>query len=172
MRKMTGKERALAEDAMRFVPKAIAALCRSYPGIHVQLQRIDAESVAYLAICRAAQTYNADKSRPTTYFSRAIRNAIIKEIAKRRRLLVDGPMRVALADVEMDGHSPAGERVRRAVASMPEELARILRRRYHMGMNLSDIAEAEQCTRSTVRRKLTKALLLFRAAWEIHTGQP
>lgn len=170
MRKMTNRERALAEEAMVFVPKAIAALARSYPGIHRHLVKIDAEGIAYLAICKASQTYNKEKSSPTTYFSRAIRNAILKEIAKRRKLLIDGPMRVALADVELDGHSNADLKVNRAIMSMPEELARILRRRYHMGMSLSEIAAAESCTRSTIRRKLTKAQLLFRAAWEIQPG--
>lgn len=171
MRRMTDGERALAEDAMRFVPKAIAALRSSFPGIHHQLQRIDAESVAYLAICRAAQTYNPEKSAPTTYFSRAIRNAILKEIAKRKRLLIDGPMRVALAEVEMDGHDQSSTVVGRALSSMPDYLARVIRGRYYNQMSLEEIAAQEGCSRYAVRRNMAKALLLFRAALEIQPGQ-
>lgn len=167
MRQMTDAERALAQDAMRFVPLAIAGMNRSFPGIHKQLKRIDAESIALLAVCRASQTYDPAKSAPTTYFSRAIRNALLKEIVKRKRLLVDGPMRIALAEVELEEHNKEATVVGRALSSMPDALARVIRSRFYGHMTLAEIATQEGCTRFTVRRRLTKALLLFRAALEI-----
>jgi RNA polymerase sigma factor (sigma-70 family) len=172
MRRMTEAESALAEDAMQFVPKALAALACSFPGIHRQIQKIDAESVAYLAICRAAQTYNPEKSQPTTYFSRAIRNAVLKEIAKRRRQALDGPQRVTLLEADLQDYDPSWRLPARALMSMPEDLARILKCRFYSQMNLSEIAEQERCARSTVRRRLSKALLLFRAALEIQRQLP
>jgi len=100
MRPMTDAERALAESVLEIVPVVINSMGRSFPGIRKKLTRIDARSVAYVAICRATQTYNPAKSKPGTYFSTAVRNALLKELARSRRLRYDSPLRVPCALAE------------------------------------------------------------------------
>ena len=167
MRPMTDAERTLAVHAMRYTSKAIAGLARGYPGIRHQIAKIDAEAVAYLAVCRAAQTYDSAKSQPTTYFSTAIRNAIIKEIARSKRAIVDGPDRVPMSIAEETVHRMPDHDVVLAVSALPESAVSLIRRRFYDGHTLSDIAAEEGCARSTVRRRLSRALRLLKSALEI-----
>jgi RNA polymerase sigma factor (sigma-70 family) len=172
MRPMTDDEKRLAESCIQYVQPSILALCRSYPGIRKQVERIDATAVGYLAVCRAAQTYDPDKSRATTYFSRAIRNAILKEIAKRRRAVCDGPDRVPLTSVEGLVFRHPDQLVSLAVAALPEDAVALIRRRYYDGETLTDMAAQDGCTRSTIRRRLSRALATLRTALETRRGKP
>lgn len=171
MRPMTEAERQLAEACMRYVAPSIHALSRSYPGIRKQIARIDAEAVGQLAICRAAQTYQPGKSQPATYFSRAVRNALLKEIAKRRRGITDGSERIPMSQVEAIVFRQPEQAVALAVAALPEDAVALIRRRYYDGETLTDMAEQDGCTRSTIRRRLSRALSLVRALLETQPGK-
>jgi RNA polymerase sigma factor (sigma-70 family) len=172
MRPMTEEERIVAEEAMVFVEPAIQGLCRSYPGIRRQVARIDAVEVAQLAVCRAAQTYRPEKSKPTTYFSMAIRNALLKEIARNKRAVIDGPDRIPLVEVEALRYSAPDHNVVLAISALPDAVVGLIRRRYYDGHTLSEIARAEGCSRSTVRRRLSIALRLLRKSLESLVRRP
>lgn len=172
LRPMTAEEQALAEECLRFVEPAIRALCMACPGIRSKVESIDAVSIGSLAVCRAAQTYDASKSKPTTYFSRAVRNAILKELGRKRRFATDGPDRVPLEAIEVLLHRQPDQDVAIAVGSLPESAVRLIRRRYYDGETLTDMARQDGCTRSTIRRRLSRALALVRSALETQPEKP
>jgi RNA polymerase sigma factor (sigma-70 family) len=165
MRPMTEKERALAEEAMAIVPVVINSMSRSFPGIKKKLARIDARSVAYVAVCRATQTYDPEKSRVTTYFSSAIRNALLKELAKSQRLRYDSPNRVSLelaerATVRQDSQQ---SKLPAALSVLPCSARRLLASRYYNGMSIREMAIHFQCNEKTIRHRLRRAVQMLAA---------
>ena len=79
---LTKRQRKIAEEAIDIIPDAIRGFQSAYPGISGKLANIDAVSVAHLAVVVASRTYNPKLSQLTTYFSRAIHNALLKELQK------------------------------------------------------------------------------------------
>ena len=156
MRPMTDHERALAESVMDIVPIVINAMGRSFPGIRKKLTRIDARSVAYVAICRAAQTYDPTKSKPGTYFSTAVRNALLKELARSQRLRYDSPLRVPceLAEKEDANVSEEHKALHFALRVLPGEMRRLVASRYFSNLSISEIANQSDLNPKTVRRRL------------------
>lgn len=163
MRAMTNEERELAQQAMEIVPVVINSMHKSFPGIRKKLARIDARAVAYMAVCRAAQTYDPDKSRVTTYFSSAIRNALLKELAKSQRLRYDSPNRVPLelaerATVRQDGRQQV---LPAALSVLPNGARRLIASRYYEGMSIREMAIVFECNEKTVRQRLRRAVELL-----------
>ena len=164
MRPMTDAERALAESVLDIVPIVINAMGRSFPGIRKKLTRIDARSVAYVAVCRAAQTYDSSKSKPTTYFSTAVRNALLKELARSQRLRYDSPMRVPCALAEkVDARTGEEHRALQfALAVLPRREASLVASRYFLKLSIAEISEQTSVNPKTVRRRLRLALQSLR----------
>ena len=160
MRRMTDEERAIAEEAMAIVPVVINAMGRSFPGIRKKLRRIDAHSVAYMAICRAAQTYRPDKSKVTTYFSSAIRNALLKELARSQRLRYDSQDRVPyeLAEREAQRQSGRSTKLPAALSVLPAAERRVVASRYYYGMTIREIAVVLDMNEKLVRLRLKSAV--------------
>lgn len=158
---LTAEQQALAEQAMEIVPKAIIAFRCRYPTLRKQIAAIDSTSVAYLAICRAAVTYDPAKSKVTTYFSMAIRNALLKEIDRNRRHRYDAPERVpmelaeALAVSKQYGFST---RIQTAIARLPSKSRTLIHLRFFRGLSLREIGEQAGCDPRTIRRRLAVAL--------------
>jgi RNA polymerase sigma factor (sigma-70 family) len=171
-RKLTRSQQRLVEEALPIVPKALASIRRAYPGIREALERIDAESLAHLALCRAALTYDPTKSKPTTYFSAAIRNQILKEVERHRKQAERIAKARELAGTQSPADAVQAGTLQNAISCLPDEHARLIRQRFREGKSLSQIAEAEGCTRSTVRRRLLLATRLLRAALGIQTRPP
>lgn len=146
---------------MIVVPKVIVAFRCRYPTLRKQLAAIDATSVAYLAICRAAVTYDPAKSKITTYFSTAIRNALLKEIDRNRRHRYDSPDRVpmelaeALVTARKYGFST---RIQTAIARLPAKSRTLIHLRFFRGLSLREIGEQAGCDPRTIRRRLAVAL--------------
>lgn len=159
MRPMTDAERALAESVLEIVPVVINTMGRAFPGIRKKLTRIDARSVAYVAICRATQTYDPAKSKPGTYFSTAVRNALLKELARSQRLRYDSPQRVpcSLAEKEEASVSEEHRALHFALSVLPGEARRLLASRYFSNMSVREIADLAGLNQKTVRRRLRTA---------------
>lgn len=160
MRKMTKRQRMLAEQAMAIVPVVINAMGRSYPGIRKRIARIDAHSVAYVAICRASQTYDPKKSQVTTYFSSAIRNAILKELAKAQRQRYDSPDRVSLELAENAAKPQRGEErmLPAALESLPAQARDLIASRYYGRMSVREISDSTGLAQKAVRARLRSAV--------------
>ena len=166
MRRLTKRQRRLAEDALEVVPKAIAGFCRAYPGIHKKLERIDAVSVAHLAVVRAAKTYDKTKSKVTTYFTMAIFNALLKELAREQRQSPDGlRLPVEMADGVSLGDM-LGADMRKALSMLPDESRAFLFSRYYEGKTLDEIAGDSGLDRRTVRRRINLAVSQLSVAWD------
>lgn len=160
---LTESQQQLAEQAMPIVPKVIAAFGRRYPHLRRQLASIDATSVAYLAICRAARTYDPEQSRVTTYFSTAIRNAVLKEIDRNRRQRYDSPDRVPMemAEALAAGGKNVAARLQGAVARLPAKSRRLIHARFYKGLSLREIGEQAGCDPRTIQRRLTAVLYIL-----------
>ncbi len=165
-KKMNKRQRALAEEAMAVVPVVLGAMGRSYPGIRQKIARIDAQSVAYMAICRAAMTYDPAKSKVTTYFSSAIRNAVLKEIAKSQRLRYDSPERVSLELAEREA-APQRSREKMlpaALESLPEQARDLIASIYYGRMSIRELSELTGLPQKAVRTQLKQAVELLAGA--------
>jgi RNA polymerase sigma factor (sigma-70 family) len=154
-RKLTRKQQELAADAVEYIPQAVRAFTKCYPGVHAKLARIDAVGVAHLAIVRAARTYDSGKSKPNTYFTAAIFNALLKEIGRETRHGYGSPRRVPLetAESELAPRQQLAD-VAAAVAALREEDRRLVVARYVSNCTYEEMAEEHGCDRRTVRRKL------------------
>ena len=159
---------------MDIVPKALAAFRYKYPSLRKQFAQVDAQSVALLAVCRAAVTYDAAKSQVTTYFTTAIRNALLKEIDKNRRARYDSPDRVPMELAEALAVAPRkiSVRLQTAVARLPPKSRRLIHLRYFRGLSLREIGEQSGRDPRTVRRRLDDALELLRTLLQSETWLP
>lgn len=158
---LTPEQQALAEQAMEIVPKAIVAFRCRYPALRKQIAAIDSTSVAYLAICRAAVTYDPAQSKVTTYFSMAVRNALLKEIDRNRRHRYDSPDRVPLelAEALVVGKQHAlSTRIQTAIARLPAKSRTLIHMRFFRGLSLREIGEQAGCDPRTISRRLAVAL--------------
>lgn len=161
--RLTAEQQALAEQAMEIVPKALSAFYRRYPTLRRQFAAIDSTSVAYLAVCRAARTYEPEQSKVTTYFSTAIRNAVLKEIDRNRRHRYDSPERVPLeiAEALTAKGQGASTRLQNAIARLPAKSRRLVHARFYRGLSLREIGEQAGCDPRTIQRRLTAALYIL-----------
>jgi RNA polymerase sigma factor (sigma-70 family) len=157
---MTDAERALAEEALSIVPVVINAMSRSFPGITKKLSRIDARSVSYVAICRAAQTYDPEKSQVTTYFSAAVRNALLKELAKSQRLRYDSPDRVPLEIAEQSATRQGSREAKlpAALSALPDESRSLITSRYIGGLSIKEMSIRYGCNQKKIRARLKLAV--------------
>lgn len=157
---LTEQQKALAEQATVVVPKAIIAFRCRYPSLRKQLRQIDATSVAYLAVCRAATTYNPEQSKITTYFSLAVRNALLKEIDRNRRARYDSPDRVPMELAEALAIAPVrmGTKLQTAIARLPSKYRKLIHMRYYKGLSLREIGEHARCDPRTISRRLAAAV--------------
>jgi len=145
---------------MAVVPKAIIAFRCRYPTLRKPLRQIDSMSVAYLAVCRAAKTYDSDKSKVTTYFSMAVRNALLKEIDRNRRSRYDSPDRVPMELAEALAVAPnsMATKLQTAIARLPARYRRLIHLRYYRGLSLREIGDYARCDPRTIKRRLDVAL--------------
>ena len=168
------EQRRLVESALPVKPKVIAAFWKRYRHLRKPLSRIDAESVANLAVCKAAMTYDPAKSKVTTYFSTAIRNAILKEIDKTRRLRYDSPLRVPLemAIQQVPSQESVAPSVQAAIARLPPKMRRLVHARFWQGTSLRELGKQSGCDARTIRRRLTAVLAKLESLLESEHGQP
>jgi len=166
--RLTDEQQRLAERALEVVPKAIAAFRCRYPTLRKQLAVIDVTSIAYLAVCRASRTYNPEQSKITTYFSMAVRNALLKEIDRNRRARYDSPDRVPMELAEALAVTVKGlsGRLHVAIARLPPKSRKLIHARFYRGMSLREIGEQAGCDPRTIRRRLSAALFVLQTLLE------
>jgi RNA polymerase sigma factor (sigma-70 family) len=172
--RLTDEQRRLASEAVGIVPAAIAAFRMRYPTLRKQLASIDAESVAYLAVCRASRTYDASRSKITTYFSMAVRNALLKELDRNRRARYDSPLRVPmeLAEALALARPNHSLRLQAAIARLPAKSRRLLHLRFWRGMSLREMGEHVRINPRTIRLRLDEALETLRSLLQNESWLP
>ena len=162
MKKLTARQQARAEEALAVVPHAIRSFARAYPGIGWKLAAVDAVSVANLAVVVAARTFDPKKSKTTTYFGRAIHNALLKAIDREHRHRPASRVAIEVALREVTEHS--NQDVAAVLLSLSEDQRQLVRARFYSRMTLAEIADDLGIDRRTVRRRLEEIKTLLVAA--------
>ena len=165
---LTKQQQSVVEEAVPIVHRAIAAFRCRYPTLRKHLAQIDSTSVGYLAICRAVRTYDPAQSKVTTYFSTAVRNALLKEIDRNRRARYDSPDRVPmeLAEALVVPAGRVSGRLHVAIARLPAKSRRLIQARFYNGLSLREIGEQAGCDPRTIRRRLAAALSVLQTILE------
>jgi hypothetical protein len=94
---MTPEQQALALRACEMVPTCVRLFWQHFPCLRNVAKSCDLESVAYLACCRAAITYDPSKAGMSAYFSVAIRHGMQQEVEKEVRSRSHSIDRIPLA---------------------------------------------------------------------------
>ncbi len=85
MKRLTERQKKLAEDALQFVGVGVRVFKSRHPSYWAMLKGCDLVSVAQLAVVEASRTYDPKKSQPQTYYGSAIRHALLKEVRRYQR---------------------------------------------------------------------------------------
>ena len=111
------------------------------PGWQRSLYQPDLEGDGYLALCKAARTY--DKSKlpyPKAYFARAILNAMLKSIRKMTRQPRDNKVSLQEAADKLPQWDEI-DHLRLAIESLPEEDQKMATERFIEGSTLRTLSE-------------------------------
>jgi RNA polymerase sigma factor (sigma-70 family) len=164
-RRLNAKQQAVAEDAVRFVRPTIAVFYKRNPDLRSTMKRVDMESVAQLAICMAAFTYDATKSKPTTYFGSAIRHALYRAVLNQQRL--DGryiPTEQIL-DPQPHGHRTRQEmRAMKALRLLSAYDRALLEDRLIEQVTLEQLSSEQKCDPRTIGKRVQLAIDKLRSA--------
>lgn len=163
MKPLTDEQQAKAEEAMPLIRPSLEYMCRMYPGIRFKLSSMDAESIAALAVCKAARSYDDSKGSMSGYFGTAIRNEILKSLERDMKDTLDKGGRVPMFDhltYTNDHHGP----LRVAISTLADEDLVLIRMRYWYCLSYTEIAKQSGYSESTMRRRVATALDLLRNA--------
>jgi RNA polymerase sigma factor (sigma-70 family) len=146
-------------DAMEFVGPTIAVFLRRNPDLRRWAKRVDLVSVGNMACVMAAFTFKAAKSKPTTYFSSAIRHALYREVLKQQK--IDG--RYVPTERILDPQ-PAGHRTRqemralRALRMLTIEDRALLEDRLIEQVTLEQLGYEQGCDPRTISKRVRRAI--------------
>lgn len=175
-------ERSLAAAAVRGDRRAAEELVdRTYRTIYAALLRLtggDADLAAdltqetYRKAWAALPRYRG-RAQVSTWLYRIAYTTFLNHLRRPRRLV---PIEEACADGDPGDQSPdeaerlvrsaAGERLRRAVLALPEDLRFTVTARFWQGLAVSQIAAAEAVTPVAIRKRLRRAFQRLAVALE------
>lgn len=140
-KRQSRRQQTLTEEYLPLVKILAAYFAQHRPRWQRAALRDDLEGEGYLALVKAAITY--DKSRlpyPKAYFARAILNAMLKWVRKATR--TPRPTRVPLA-VAIDSveYHDQFDDLRHAIETLPEADLEFAIDRFELGMPLRALAE-------------------------------
>lgn len=164
-RRMSARQSALAEQALRYVQPTIAVFVRRNPDLRAAIKRVDLESVASLAVCMAAFTYNPKKSQPTTYFSSAIRHALYRAVLNQQRLDGRYVPTEKITEPMPNRHRTRQEmRAIRALRSLSAYDRTLLEDRLIEQVTLEQLSSEQRCDPRTIGKRVKKAIEKLRSA--------
>lgn len=163
---------------------AFAALFDHFaPRINAYLQRLgmerssaeDLTQEVMVVLWHKAALFDPQKSSLSTWLFRVARNRRIDALRRDRSHLIDPedpifrPEEVEPADAFMDARQRE-ERIRVAVAGLPEEQRELIRQAYFLGLSHSQIAEGTGLPLGTVKSRIRLAFARLRKALEDDPG--
>jgi len=157
-RRLTDAQRAHAEAALAIVPQAIRAFAARHPSYRRVLSGCDMQSVAEMAVVEASFCYNPAKSKPTTYYGSAIRNALLKEVRRYQRSREGANERVPMEKAL--GIKFLHDMRQRAVASLrllPPEDRALIEAHVIEGRSLRAIGREQDRDWRTIKARLLRA---------------
>lgn len=158
-RRLNKRQQKLAEDCLRFVQPTIAVFVKRNPDLRPWARRVDLESVGNLAVCMAAFTFDPARSRPTTYFSSAIRHALYREVLRQQK--IDGRYITteSILDPQPNHHRTRQEmRAMRALRLLSAHDRALLEDRLVEQLTLEQLSSEQQCDPRTVGKRVKKAI--------------
>jgi RNA polymerase sigma factor (sigma-70 family) len=163
-RSLNPQQQAMAEAAMRFIPPTIAVFVRRNPDLRQSIKRVDMEGVAQLAVCMAAFTYKPRKSKPTTYFSSAIRHALYRAVLNQQKLDGRYVPTERILEPQPSAHRTRQEmRAMRALRSLSAYDRTLLEDRLIEQVTLEQLSYEQQCDPRTISKRVKKAIDRLRA---------
>jgi len=139
--KLSKRRQQLATEYMPLVKVLAGYFLQHRPAWQRQVLRDDLEGEGYLALCKAARTYDQKRlPYPKAYFARAILNAMYKWI-KRSSRTPDGervPMDIAADSV---GFSDEMDHLGQAIEMLSPENQTFASDRFEDGMTLRSLSE-------------------------------
>ena len=158
VRKLTPEQQARAEHALQFVDAAVAAFVRSTPSYRRLFRHADMDGVARLAVVQASFTYDPKKSLPQTYYSSAIRHALLKEIKRVQRSREAAEERVDLPRaLAMLGQAEHRQYALECLSTLPSYSRSVVQRHVLDGRSLTAISREDGVDWRTVRARITQA---------------
>ncbi len=143
--------------------------------IRLNLERVQAEELAQevmLVLWQKAHLFDASKSSLSTWLFRVARNRRIDLKRRDRSALLDPedpvfqPEAPEPADISMDGRQ-RDERVRLAMAELPDEQRDLIVLAFFNGLSHSEIAERACLPLGTVKSRIRLAFARLRKAIEV-----
>jgi RNA polymerase sigma factor (sigma-70 family) len=128
-----------------------------------------AEDVAQETFVRAwrhAGTYDARRGRVATWLLTIARNAAIDAIRVRRPEPVDPDVLATRLERPVGEDEPPDERVRAAVAELPEDQRRALFMAVYLGRTAREISELEATPLGTIKTRIRTAMLKLHESLE------
>lgn len=165
MRRLNKRQQKLAEESLRFVQPTIAVFLQRNADLRPWAKRVDLESVGNLAACMAAFTFDPARSKPTTYFSSAIRHALYREVLKQQR--IDGRYipTERILDPQPNHHRTRQEmRAMKALRMLDAYDRTLLEDRLIEQLTLEQLSSEQGCDPRTIGKRVKKAIERLRLA--------
>jgi len=162
-RRLTKRQQKLAEECICYVQPTIAVFIKRNPDLRPWARRVDLECVGMQAVCMAAFTFDFRKSKPTTYFSSAIRHALYREVLRQQK--IDGryiPTEQIL-DPQPNHHRTRQEmRAMRALRMLTAYDRTLLEDRLVEQLTLEQLSSEQGCDPRTIGKRVKKAIVKLR----------
>lgn len=129
---LTKQQQQLAEKAMELVPLCLRDFRNRYPFLREIAAVADLESAALLAVTKASRTYDPSRAGISAYFSKAIRNACLREIENEIKSRSHSHYRVSFAMLESRQkveNEPLTDPVMRELQNLSDEDRKIIEER-------------------------------------------
>jgi len=132
----------------------------------------DLQSEGYLAICKAARTYDPKRlPYPKAYFARACLNAMYKQIKKINRQ--PGDIRITLDEAaDLLPEFDQLDHIRLAIADLPEWEQELATDRFVHGKTLRALAESHEISLRAAARRSTALAKILAGSLGIQLPQP
>ena len=132
-----------------------------------------AEDVAqetFVRAWRSAGTYDPRRGRVVTWLLTIARNAAIDALRVRRPEPLDPDVVAARLESPVDDREPPDERLRGALAELPEEQRRALFLAAYLGRTAREISELEGTPLGTIKSRIRTAMLKLHDSLETGHG--
>ena len=170
--KLSAKRQRLVVEYMPLAEMLAKYFLQNRPHWQRGVLVADLQSEGYLAICKAARTYDPKRlPYPKAYFARACLNAMYKQIKKINRQ--PGDIRITLEEAaDLLPEFDHVDHIRLAIADLPEWEQELATDRFIHGKTLRALAESHEISLRAAARRSTALAKVLAAALGIQLPQP
>ncbi len=173
VRSLNDEQQGRAAEAWPLIPAAVRAFVRRHRCYARLFRHCDLDGVAQLAVVEASFTYDAAKSKPTTYYGSAIRHALLKEVKRVQRSRYGANERVCYAKALGLVFAPTRrQQMLQCLRDMPDHHRSLIESIVIEGKTLSSIARSTGRDWRTIKARLMRALEALRLASREHSETP